>query len=70
MTTRCKFFCKEIVLNQDGQKITLEPVMSGSKENDEFFKYTPFGKLEIGTVNKNIKFEPGKNYFIDISVEQ
>lgn len=46
-----KFKLISRVENQAGFTLTFEPVTSGSEENDRFFKYTPWGKLEIGTIN-------------------
>jgi hypothetical protein len=67
MPVRAKFTCaskKEIV---DGYVVSLNPVRSGSKENEEFYKYTPYGQIEIGTVNKVAaeQFRVGKDYYID-----
>ena len=47
----------------------MEPVYCGSKENDEFFKWTPYGQFEIGTINLNAseQFCEGQEYYIDIS---
>lgn len=36
---------------EDGHYITLVPVIGGSKENDEFYKWTPGGAISLGTVN-------------------
>jgi len=69
MTVRCKFICKSVTHTIDGGVINLEPVVHGSVENDLFFKWTPYGKLEIGTVNKEAlgQFVPGNTYYIDIT---
>ena len=68
MIVRCKFKCTANTKMNDGNVVVMEPVTWGSKENDEFFKYTPFGKLEFGTINETAaaQFEPGKEYYIDI----
>jgi hypothetical protein len=46
----------------------MEAVTEGSKENDEFFKYTPGGTLTFYCVNPAAaeQIEEGKEYFIDI----
>lgn len=36
---------------EEGHYITLVPVIGGSKENDEFYKWTPGGAISLGTVN-------------------
>lgn len=67
---RCKFKCIDKVEMEDGlARVEMEPVFSGSKENEEFFKYTPCGRLEVGTINAEAakQFEVGKEYYIDIS---
>lgn len=67
MTTRCKFRCDQVIQMADSQSVVLNPVVDGSPENKDFFKYTPSGKIELQIINKNVKFEAGKQYFIDIS---
>jgi hypothetical protein len=47
-----------------GAKLTA--VTSGSAENKEFFVATPQGTLEVTTIVDAV-FEPGKEYFIDIT---
>ncbi|MHB8077416.1 hypothetical protein [Desulfosporosinus fructosivorans] len=67
--TRCKFKCVEKAENTGGFRVTLEPVTHGSFENESFFKWTPYGKMEFGTLNEESakQFIPGKEYYIDIS---
>jgi hypothetical protein len=50
---------------EDGQ-IELSPVTSGSKENEQFYKYTPGGAVSLSTVNEAAAayFEPGKEYYV------
>ncbi len=69
MKTRAKFKCDEVSQTVNGGKIILSPVTSGSPENEEFFRWTPYGKIEIGTINpKAIKqFIPGKDYYVDFT---
>jgi len=52
-----------------GYNIKAIPVTSGSKENDEFFRWTPSGELKFGTINKVAAdlIHVGKAYYIDIS---
>ena len=70
MTTRCKFRCDRVGKTKDAESFLYEAhffaVYTGSKENEEFFKYTPSGSLNIGVYKKDI-FEPGKEYYIDIT---
>lgn len=44
------------------------PVTSGSQENKEFFASTPGGSLEIYCVNPDVKFELGKEYYLDFTL--
>lgn len=74
---RAKFTCvKKIPANLgsgpsdvEGFEIVLEPVTCGSDENETFYKYTPWGRIELGTVNVTAaeRFEEGKEYYIDFS---
>lgn len=65
--TRAKFKCFQVEEQGEGSSVKLEPVVAGSPENEDFFKWTPYGLIEIGTVNPNVKFEEGKEYFVDFT---
>jgi len=67
---RAKFVCDKVEKNEDGTKISLTPVTNGSEENESFFSYTPYGSIEIGTVNPNVKFEEGKEYYVDFTLAE
>jgi hypothetical protein len=47
----------------------MRPVTSGSEENKSFYSYTPGGELKLEVVRKEMasEFEPGEEYYIDIS---
>jgi hypothetical protein len=49
-----------------GTVIKLSPVMNGSDENKEFYKYSPSGSIELGTVNEGAatQFEISKEYYV------
>lgn len=67
---RCKFICQEVAKTlHGGHRVALGVVSSGSEENKEFFKYTPAGSLSFQSINDAAvaHFEPGKEYYIDIS---
>ncbi len=72
MPVRCKFNCVSKKEVETGFIIEMQPVTCGSKENEEFFKYTPYGRMEFGTVNHEAakQIEVGKEYFIDITAAQ
>jgi hypothetical protein len=67
--TRCKFKVESKTEFVSGVSILLRPVTCGSIENEKFYQYTPGGELRLEVVNKETatKFEPGKEYYIDIS---
>lgn len=81
MTVRCKFICHEVIkaftigYNKNTEKnesipvytSKFGPVVSGSKENESFFRWTPSGKLKF-TSHNEAAFEPGKEYYIDITL--
>lgn len=69
MSVRMKVRCRQIQGMQGGSMITLEPVTGGSEENDKFFKATPYGRIEIGTVNEDAasRFGVGREYFVDFT---
>ena len=50
-----------------GTVIKLRPVMNGSNENIKFYKYSPSGSIELGTVNEGAaaQFEISKEYYVD-----
>ncbi len=73
--TKAKFYVsslKQVKMGQNSQigtLIELLPVMSGSKENEEFYQYTPSGKVELGIVNEESakEFEIGKEYYVEFT---
>jgi len=69
---RAKFRCISKTQTRDGHSVMLEPVTCGGEENEKFFKYTPWGKLEFGTINSFAaeQLTPGKEYYIDISIAE
>lgn len=62
MSVIAKFWCEKA---QEGNVI-LRAVYTGSKENEEFFKMTPSGLIDLSIVNDEaIKtFEVGKEYYV------
>lgn len=66
---RAKFYVESKTQFRDGYRIKMNPVVSGSAENASFFKYTPSGNLEIGTINPEAAagLEVGQEYYLDIS---
>lgn len=68
MTVRTKFICDSKIEVSAGFEIKLSPVISGSAENEQFYKYTPSGALTLGlvAVDSAANFKVGKHYYIDI----
>lgn len=66
-TVRAKFTCEEVAKTVNGNRVKLTPVYGGSEENDKFFSLTPYGQIEVGTINPNVEFEPGKEYYVDFT---
>lgn len=69
MQTRAKFRCDAVTVTQDGITAFLSPVTHGSVENEQFYRYTPRGQIEIGVVNATTAalFEPGREYYVDFT---
>jgi len=70
MKTRCKMQCMKVVQNAyNGNDFEFHPVYSDDEnsENKKFWEATPSGKLEFQCLNPDVKFEAGKEYYIDIS---
>lgn len=68
---RAKFRCEQIADNSEGNgsRVLLRPVTCGSEENERFFNLTPYGLIEIGTVNLDSvkEFEIGSDYYVDFT---
>jgi hypothetical protein len=74
MSVRCKFIVTEKKENLDGSHqssftVIMNPVTSGSPENEMFYKYTPGGSLVLSIVNQAAADElaVGSPYYLDIT---
>jgi hypothetical protein len=73
MSVRAKFVVNKIsrtlMGSDEGQTISLTPVYANSPENAEFYKWTPCGSVELGTINPKAGdyFKLGKEYFLDFT---
>ncbi len=69
MSVRAKFKVDQISAMEGGSRIDLSAVMNGSPENEEFFKYTPSGKIQLSTVNPNAvaQFREGQEFYVDFT---
>lgn len=68
MTVRAKFYCQAV--SEEGKRVVLYPVVSGSAENETFFKWTPSGSIERSVLNDAAAtfFVPGQQYYVDFSL--
>lgn len=69
-TVRAKFKVTSVTESEGSLKtVTLQPVTSGSPENEKFFKWTPSGSIQIGTINPDAsaQFAPGDQFFVDFT---
>lgn len=67
-SVRAKFKVASVTEQEGGLKTaTLHPVTTGSPENEQFFKWTPSGQIQLGTINPKAaeKFVPGKQFYVD-----
>lgn len=64
-----KFKCIRKSELENGYEVELKPVTGTSLENESYFKWTPYGNLTLGLVNKNTAndFVVGESYYIDIN---
>lgn len=59
-----KFKVDKVSETVSGSEVTLSPVTGGSKENESFFKWTPYGSIVMGTINPAVAsaFKPGDEF--------
>ena len=67
---RAKFICESVLNTRDGATVCLRPVYGNGNpdhENSKFFRFTPSGKIEMGTINREAaaQFAPGAEYYVD-----
>lgn len=69
MTVRAKMKCTSKEEHGNGFKISLEPVTSGSLENDRFYLLTPAGNCMLSTINPEAAraFDANGEYYLDFS---
>jgi hypothetical protein len=71
MSVRAKMRCVSVEPSVDGVggTVRLEPVIGGSPENDQFYKYTPGGGVSLSTINQAAieQFELYKEFYVDIT---
>lgn len=81
MSVRAKFKLNSITLTADAastghlKTAKLSAVYPGNDPNHEnamFFKWTPYGQIELGTLNPTAAeyFEIGKEYYVDFTLAE
>jgi hypothetical protein len=78
MTVRAKFKVESYSTRKSGDEelrsIRLVPVYSSdpNSENAKFFKWSPSGSIELGTINPSAwaQFELDKEYYVDFTPAQ
>lgn len=66
---RAKMVCSSVGKTGDTFSVQLSPVVGGSEENEQFYKYTPGGTvfLEVLSEETASHFEQGQEYYVDFS---
>lgn len=69
---RAKFVVQtgsKVASDDGGGRVQLLPVVSGSSENEKFYKLTPGGEISLSTINQSAfdAFEEGKEYYVDFT---
>lgn len=70
MPVRAKYKVQSVTEVEGGFKsVRLSAVTCGSPENDKFFKWTPSGAIDMGTINEAVaeQFKPGKEFYVDFT---
>lgn len=73
MNVRAKFRVTEKTQMSNGSEVTnkikLSPVVGGSPENEQFYRWTPGGSIELQVVSAAVgeALEIGKEYYIDFT---
>lgn len=75
MAVRAKFKVVDVQpINENdmGGHVQLSPVIGGSEENDEFYRYTPGGSISLSTINEKAlaEFNVGDEFYIDFTKVQ
>lgn len=66
---RAKFQVSTITHSENGCELKLLPVTRGCPENEEFFKWTPYGEIKLGLVKKEQAegILPGQEFYVDLT---
>jgi hypothetical protein len=66
---RAKFKVESLEHTVDYANVKMTPVIGGSKENEQFYRWTPSGSILLTTINKKAaeEFMPGREFYIDFT---
>lgn len=69
MSIRAKFCVASVSGSADGSEITLNPVYTGSAENESFYAATPAGEIRLNVVNPAAaaQFIVGASFYVDFT---
>ena len=73
MTVRAKFYVSEVkqsrYMNDIMTTIRLSAVTGNSEENKEFFRWSPTGTIDLGTVNPAVveQMHIGDEFYVDFT---
>ena len=69
MSVRIKATCISKTQAIGSGEVKLEPVINNSKENKQFWEYTPSGSITISIDNNKAfdAFEVGNEYYVDFT---
>lgn len=67
---RAKFKVLSVTELESGSEVKLTPVTCGSAENENFFKYTPYGEISLGLLSKDAakEYSPGAEVYVDFTL--
>lgn len=69
MSVRAKFKVESVLKFENSGTVEMIPVVSGSPDNESFFKCTPWGAIKIGTINQDAiaEFSSGDEFYVDFT---
>ncbi len=69
MSVRAKFAVDSVTYTKDAGSVKLTPVISGSEENKQFYRWTPGGSISLEVVNLDAvrQFVPGNAVYVDFT---
>lgn len=67
--TRAKFKVERVEPNPECGRVVLRAVTGGSEENEQFFRWTPAGELDLQVVRPEIvdQFQVGQEFYLDLT---